>query len=117
MYLIQQITNDFLQKQTLTLPDGSTFDLTLYFMPLQNGWFIKNLTYNNFVLNNLRITNSPNILHQFKNQIPFGIACYSKDNREPTQQQDFSSGASKLYYLTSDEVTYFAQVLNGQVTP
>lgn len=114
MLRIQQITQDPLQRQNIVLPDGSSFTLTMYYIPLQQGWFIQELTYNDFTLNNLRITVSPNILYQWKNYIPFGISCVCESNREPSLQEDFSSGAAKLYVLTEDEVTSFTEYLaNG----
>lgn len=115
MYLIQQVTNDPLQSQTIILPNGTTFSLTTYFRPLQLGWFINNLTYGNFQLNGVRITVNPNILNQFRNQIPFGLACFSsQNNREPSQQNDFISRACDLYVLDSDEVAEYAELLaNG----
>jgi hypothetical protein len=113
MFLIQQITNDPLQKQTLILPDGTSLSLTVNFVPMQYGWFITSLIYGSFILNGLRITNSPNMLHQFKNQIPFGLACFSTNNREPSQQEDFSSGTSQLYILNAAEVAQYAGLLQS----
>lgn len=113
MYLIQQITEDPLQNQTLILPDGSSLSLTIYFVPMQYGWFITSLTYKDFAIQGLRITNSPNILYQFQNQIPFGLACFSTQNREPTQQQDFSSGASLLYILSQEECQQYAELIRN----
>lgn len=111
MFLIQQVTTDALQTRTLVLTDGSSLALTIYFRPLQLGWFINNITYGDFILNGVRITNSPNILNQFRNQIPFGLACYSTANREPSLQEDFDTGASKLYILSQDEVAAYAEFL------
>jgi hypothetical protein len=116
MFIIQQITRDPLQKQTLILPDGTSLSMTIYFMPMQYGWFITSLIYKSFTLNGLRITVSPNMLRQFKNQIPFGLACYANsEKREPTQQQDFSSGAFSLFLLDRSEVTAFEEILSGNV--
>lgn len=111
MYLVQQITDDSYQTQQLILPDGTDLQLTIRFVPMQYGWFITELSYptTGFVLNGLRITNYPNMLQQWKNILPFGLGCFSTDDREPSQQQDFSSGASKLYILTSDEVEELAE--------
>ncbi len=111
MLLIQQVTSNPLQKQTLVLQDGTTLTMELYFRPMQFGWFVNQLTHGDFVLNGLRITNSPNMLYQFKNQISFGFACFSTANREPSQQEDFSSGASRLYILTSEEVDEYTRFL------
>ncbi len=114
MFLIQRVTSNPLQKQSLVLENGNIVTITMYFVPLQTGWFITELTYLDFTLHGLRITNSPNMLNQFRNQIPFGLACFSTANREPSLQQDFSSGASKLYILNEAEVEEYAEYLaNG----
>lgn len=115
MYLIQNLTTAPLQKQTLILPDGTAMTMTVYFVPLQYAWFITELTYKTFTLNGLRITVSPNMLRQFKNKIPFGLGCFAnKVSREPTLQQDFSSGAFSLFILDRVEVAaYEALLANG----
>lgn len=115
MFQIQRITSDARQKQTLLLPDGTQFDLNIYFVPMQYGWFITGLTYQSFVLKGLRISNSPNLLFQYKNKIPFGLACFSRASREPTQQDDFASGYSGLYILNSAEVAEYADFLRGEI--
>lgn len=114
MNIIQQITTDPLQKQTIILADGTSFALTLNFKPMQFGWFITELVYGNFTLQGMRVCVSPNILHQFRNQIPFGIACFTTDSREPSLQADFSSGTAKLYLLSAAEVIQYTEILNGQ---
>lgn len=111
MLQIQQITANPLQRQSLILPDGSTVDLTLYFRPMQFGWFAEEIVRGSFTLQGLRITNSPNMLHQWRNVIPFGLACFSAASREPSQVQDFSSGASQLYLLTAAETAEYARFL------
>lgn len=114
MIRIQQITNDTLQKQTLILADGSFVQITLYFMPLQAGWFIREIVYNDFVLNNIRITVGPDMLYQFKNQIPFGLCCTCTEKREPMFQDDFSSGICKLFVIDADEIAIMEEILaNG----
>jgi hypothetical protein len=112
MFQIQQITSDPSQTFTLILTDGSSVKFTLYFSPIQYGWFAS-LTYGTFVLNGFRICNNPNMLNQFKNQIPFGLACFSTANREPSQAQDFSSGSSNLYILSADEVLQYSELLSN----
>jgi hypothetical protein len=113
MKQIQQVTSDYKQRRTVILDDGTTFILRTEYKPLQQGWFITELIYKDFTLRGVRIVNSPNLLHQFHNQIPFGIACYTKGDREPMLQQDFSSGASKLYVLTAEETLQYARHLSG----
>lgn len=113
MNQIQTITSDPLQIQNFTLPDGSQLQMTLYFRPRQLGWFINNLTYGDFEVNGIRIVNSPNLLYQYKNLISFGLACVTANGREPTQQQDFASGASTLYILSASEVAEYAEFLSN----
>lgn len=116
MYLIQQITSAPLQKQTLILPDGSSTSLTIAFYPQQYAWFITLLTYKTFTLQGLQITTSPNMLNQWKNSLTFGLGCTVAGNREPTQQQDFLSGAAQLFILSSAEVAQYARILGGALS-
>lgn len=112
MYTIQNLTTDSLQTQSVILPDGGQVSFTLKFVPLQYGWFLSNLNYLDFTLSNLRVCNSPNMLNQFKNRLPFGLACFSKANREPSLLQDFASGASVLYVLSAAEVAEYTEYLS-----
>lgn len=113
MLRIQRITNAALQAQTLVLDDGTSFSITLYYRPLQRGWFINELKYGDFVLNGVRVVNSPNMLNQWRNKLPFGLACFTEGNREPTLQQDFVTEAAKMYVLTAAEVAEFAEYLTS----
>lgn len=113
MYLVQNITADPLQNQTLILDDGTSISLTLYYMPQQYGWFIYSMVYQGFTLQGFRIINSPNMLYQYGNQIPFGLACYTQGNREPTQLEDFSSSASTMYILTAAEVEQYQSLIEN----
>lgn len=113
MLLIQTLTASALQTQNIVLPNGSTFSLTLKYIEMQYGWFIQSLTYNDFQLNGVRVTNIPNILYQWKNTLPFGLACFSIADREPTQLEDFASKASQLFVLTEDEVNGYAEFIKN----
>lgn len=115
MYQVSQITTNARQQQTLILYDGSQLNIEMYFSLLQQGWFFTSLTWNTFTLEGLRITNSPNMLYQWKNILTFGLACFSTDDREPSLIQDFSSGNSILYILNATEVLYYSELLSGQV--
>ena len=117
MYVVQQISADALQSQTIVLADGTTLSLQLRYIPLQYGWFLTQLTYGSFTLQGFRIVASPNMLYQYLNQIPFGLACFVAGGREPTQQQDFSSGAANLYILTQAECQDYTTFLEGGAFP
>jgi hypothetical protein len=112
MLRIQQLSSDPYQRQTLLLPDGSELVITMKFVPMQYGWFFESIVWNDFTLYGLRISNQPNMLHQWKNILPFGLACFSKQSREPSLQDDFFSGASTLYVLTEEEVSGYTEYLN-----
>ena len=113
MLKIENMTKDTLQNQVFILQDGTQVSITFYFSPMQQGWYVRELIFGDFVLKGFRITNLLNMLHQFRNQIPFGLACISADDREPSLQEDFSSGASVLYILTESEVDEYADFLSG----
>jgi hypothetical protein len=113
MLLITQITGDPQQTMTLTLPNGNTVGIQLYYSQNQMGWFVITLTYLSFTLNGFRITNNPNLLMPWQDIIPFGLACFTTGNREPTQQQDFASGASQLYIVTQAEVSQYNTFLSS----
>jgi hypothetical protein len=113
MYLVTQITSDPTQIQTLILPDGSSMTMTMTYAAQQYCWFITSLVWNNFTLQGLQITTNPNMLVQWSNSLTFGLACYTAGNREPTQLQDFESGAAQLFILDEAEVAEYIQILQG----
>ena len=115
MLQIQNWTTDTDQTQAIVLPDGSLMTLEIYFRQQQQGWFIKSLVWSTtgFTINGLRITNNADMLLQWKNLIPFGLACFTADGREPSLQQDFSSASSILYVLTADDVTALDDIFAG----
>lgn len=113
MLEIGNISDDAFQTQTVVTDDGISFYMELYFVPLQLSWIITKLTYEDFTLENIRVCNSPNLLHQFKNQLPFGIAVKSDQDREPMFLEDFQEGYSKMYLLTEDEMEEYSEYLSG----
>lgn len=116
MYLIEGISKYSFQKQRLILPNGDPCVLTIQYKPLQYGWFITELSYDptDFLVKGARIVVSPNMLYQYRNRIPFGLACFTKNNQEPTLQEDFGSGFARLYILSEAEVLSFTGYVNGQ---
>jgi hypothetical protein len=115
MNQIQQITSDPKQKQRFVLPDKTTFTMSIEYKPLQSGWFITELSYDQFTAKGLRIVTSPNMLHQYKNLIPFGLMVLTRDGLDPTLQQDFSSGYATFYLLNETETKAYEDYLSGQV--
>ncbi len=111
MKLISRVTAAALQQQTLVLDNGASFAMQLYYRPMQQGWFLNELSYQSFILRGIRVVNSPNLLNQWRNLIPFGLGCFSSGNRDPQLQKDFLSGASKLYVLSQAECDEYAEFL------
>lgn len=107
------VTNDAYQTQTLTLDDGTEIYVSLYFIPMQRMWVFETIQYEDIIINSTTISNNPNILYQFKNVLPFGIACKSSDNREPMFIDDFQQGRSNLYLLTKEEVKQYEEILKN----
>ena len=115
MRRIEQITSDPKQKHTIILENGEQFSLEMFYSSQQRGWFITDLEHQGFSIKGLRIVNSPNMLHQFRNQLPFGIGVFSANEREPYFEQDFESGASTFFILNEDEVQEYARFISGEV--
>lgn len=113
MFKVQYLTANAKQKQTLIMPDGNKIFIEIFYSSLQLGWFISELTYNDFTVKGVRICNSANLLYQFQNQIPFGLACFSPSQREPMLIDDFFSEASILYVLTQEECEQYRDYINA----
>lgn len=113
MYRLTSITNVPKQTQKVVLPNEKEMDLYVEYKPMQLGWFMT-LSYGDVTINNVRIVTSPNVIHQFKNLVPFGIACVVAGDEEPLLQDDFLSARAKLYILDADEVAAFEDFLSGQ---
>ncbi len=113
MNIIQNLTNAPKQQMTLILEDGTQIALTIRFIDMQYGWFMDEISYGDVTIEGRRICTSPNMLQQFKNLVPFGLACFTKDNNEPRFQEDFSSGYATLYVLTAAEVDALTLRLRG----
>lgn len=99
------------QNLNVSIGDGTVLILTFNFIESQQGWF---LTFSHPKLispanplgqiNNLRLVNSPNMLRAFRNIIPFGIACVTKDGYEPGFVSDFINGRVFVYILNATDV-------------
>ena len=112
MNLLTGLTDDPAQTNTVTLPDGSTAILSLNYSPQQIGWFF-GVQYPNsgFVLTGQRLCAFPNTLQQFSSQIPFGLACVTVGNVEPTGRETFVDGTTSLYLLDSNDCVFCNDVI------
>jgi len=113
MFKIQNITSYPYQSKSLVLPDGTRIEMDIQFIPLRKCWFIKRLAYQDFLMYSFKLVNGVNLLRQFKNQLPFGLACYAPDGRDPQFAEDFSEGSHAIYVLTQAEVQQYEDKLSG----
>lgn len=104
MNIIQGLTDEPNQKMTLSIDGGTLATLVIYYREQQQGWFY-DLTWNGtFILNGRQLCVSPNILRQFRTQIPFGIAVATPNNQEPIAQTGFADGTATLLLLNAADV-------------
>lgn len=110
MNIINGITNQPTQVMAITLADGSRATLTLYFRPQQNGWFY-DLEWPGsqqlavpFACQNRRLVTAGNVLRQFRDIIPFGLAVFTIDNADPITQACFIDGSTTVVLLDTDDI-------------
>lgn len=110
---LNNLTDFANQTTTLQLPDGTTANLTLIFNATAERW-VANIVYGTLVINGLGVCCLPNILRQWKNVIPFGLACATNDQTDPFAANDFSDGRARLFLLSADEVLLMESQIFGR---
>ena len=101
--LINSVTNFADQLISVALPDATRVDLELIYQGTTERW-IMNVAYGAFTANGVGVCCFPNVLRQWRNVIPFGIACVTPNLTDPVNINDFSNGIASLYLLSSDDV-------------
>ena len=106
MYAINQLTDAAFQTTVLQMPDGSTATLKLYYRASTPRFFfdfIHPARPTGAVLGN-GLTTYPNLLRQWQNIVPFGLACVTLDGQDPVGSEDFVDGYATLYILDKTDV-------------
>lgn len=77
-------------------------------------WMLK-VTFNDFVMDSIRVCNNFNLLDHYTNLIPFGIMIGVGKNfgYEPSLIDDFSSGRVTLNVLDQDELIQIDEVFRS----
>lgn len=98
------------QKFNTTISQG-LISFQLYFRPTIKMWMI-DITFNGFIVNSIRVCNSPNLLGQFTNLLPFGLMTSVGENigYEPSLIDDFSSKRVTLNILDQSEISQIEEV-------
>lgn len=112
MKQIQGLSSQYKQQFTIPLTDGSRVSAYMEYRAQQTGWFL-NLVWEDWTLNGLRITASPNILRPWQNVIPFGLAVLTSSNVEPLNNTDFSTGVAVMMLLEGEDIA----IINATAFP
>lgn len=92
-----------MQQFTLTGIPGIQISVFLRFMPRIQVWNM-DISYGSFQANGIPVVCSPNILRQWRNILPFGLACTDIYQLDPYQLNDFAIGNASLYLLDSADI-------------
>lgn len=103
MTQIDNLTNFSNQQVVLILTDGTSAVLNLIFNAATQRWTM-NVQYLTKIINGIGLCTFPNILRQWKNIFPFGLAVITADQTDPFTVNDFITGRVKMYLLNSDDV-------------
>lgn len=104
MKIINGLSDQPKQVQTLTLADGTKAIWSLEYRAMQLGWFWDLSWAGSPVANGQRLVASPNILRSFINTIPFGISVITQGNVEPLNLEDLADGTAQIVLLEGDDL-------------
>ena len=103
MQKLTGLTEDSKQNLLFYLENDEVSEIDLEFRDNVRGWFY-GIKYNNFVIKNRKLVNSPNIIRQYKNILPFGISAISNDKLDPLFLSDFVNERIQIFILEKNEV-------------
>jgi len=103
MQLITKLTDESKQNFKMVALDGNLIDFYFYYSSTQECWNV-DVAWNDFILRGSQLCNSPNLLRNYKNIIPFGLLCNSLDRFDPAYINDFISGRVSVFLLSQVEV-------------
>lgn len=91
------------QRLTTFASNGDLVTIILNYQPTTRNWKM-DIEWISFELRGQRIYSSPNLLIQYQNIIPFGLAVITSGSGDPFLINDFSSRRSDMFILTPAEV-------------
>lgn len=110
--LLTNLTNFADQVTQVSLPDGSTATLEFLFNGTTERW-IMNVTYGTFTANGIGLCCYPNVLRQWMNILPFGVAIASSTQTDPVTVNDFASGRVLVFLLDQDDMQTIESTVFG----
>lgn len=103
MNLLGGFTDQPKQTTSIVLADGSKATLALEYRPNQLAWFY-DLAWSDLEIKGLRLVASPNVVRQFRLQIPFGLAVITAGNVDPVDQESLVNGSASIFLLDAADV-------------
>lgn len=112
MTKIDNLTDFASQVSSLLLPDNTIVTLALKFNAATQRW-AASVGYKDFQVNGINLCTHPNFMRQWRNVVPFGLACMTGDYTDPFNIEDFASGRVSLYLLDAADVLAVEQQVFG----
>lgn len=109
---ITNLTNFADQVTQLQLPDGSSATMELIYNGATERWTM-NIAYGAFSSNGIGLCCYPNILRQFEEILPFGLAFVTADQTDPFDINDFSTGRVSVFLLTQADIAVINSTVFG----
>lgn len=109
---ITNLTNFADQVTQLQLPDGTTATMELIYQGAPERW-IMNISYGSFTANGIGVCTYPNILRQYEENLPFGLAFTTADQTDPVDINDFSTGRVSVFLLTQADIAVINTMVFG----
>ena len=100
------------QRFRMTSDDGEPIRFRLVFRPTSEQWYI-DVESGNFAINGLRVVESPDLLYQYRNIVPFGILCRVRGDGEPQVVNDFASERVAIYLVEGDTLAGVRRVFDA----
>lgn len=113
MVAIDNLSNDAFQTTSVVLSDGTKVILNLSYLPAIQRWTVDIIYGESFIVHGINLTIHPNILRNWRNLLPFGLACTTIDGADPFNVEDFSSHRATLYMLASEDVVQIEESIFG----
>lgn len=110
--IIDNLTSFADQTTTVQLQDGTTFDMELIYQGATQRW-VMSISYGTLTINGINLCCYPNVLRQWKNLLPFGLACVTPNLTDPFDINDFANSRAVLYVLSQDEVNAVESTVFG----
>jgi len=103
MNQITTLTDDADQRMFYTLADGSAVQMEFVYRPAIQRWSVS-LSYGSLSLSGYLLCAGPNVLRQWRNLVPFGMAVASLDGQDPVAIDDFTTGRVQVFMIEGQEV-------------